>query len=256
MIKIEDIEGMGYFDFKASLGECLLHPGGTSSTIEVFSNAPIEVNDPILEIGCGTGFTTIKLLKAGLNLTSCDVNIKMINTTKENARKSGFVFFEPVHASATNLPFKGNSFKLILLEAVFGFIDEKEKAIDEFFRVLETGGYLCYVDMFYISQPDDRLIQQMNEIFKDSIKVITKSDLITLHQGFDLIYWNDYPMKDAIILPVEKIKENLVKTQKNLSNSEALILAEAINKKFWYYELIFRENRVHLRYHISIYRKK
>jgi ubiquinone/menaquinone biosynthesis C-methylase UbiE len=98
-----------------------------------------------LEIGAGTGYFTLNLLRAGLvgQATCSDISPGMLETLLLNAQSLGLtVRTEP--ADAERLPFADDSFDLVLGHAVLHHIPNLERAFVEFARVLAPGGTLLF----------------------------------------------------------------------------------------------------------------
>ncbi|MFX1328301.1 MAG: methyltransferase domain-containing protein [Promethearchaeota archaeon] len=115
-----------------------------------------EIKNPqILDVGCGTGRTAIKIAKAlknGGHLYGIDIYSKMaipgnaLDTVQNNARlenvehKTTFQY-----GSATDIPFEDNRFDIVNASSVLHEVHEKDgqdKALQELYRVLKPSGYL------------------------------------------------------------------------------------------------------------------
>ncbi len=98
-----------------------------------------------LEIGAGTGYFTLNLMRAGLigQATCSDISPGMLETLAANAARLGLqVRTEP--ADAERLPFADSSFDLVLGHAVLHHIPDLGRAFAEFERVLAPGGTLMF----------------------------------------------------------------------------------------------------------------
>jgi ubiquinone/menaquinone biosynthesis C-methylase UbiE len=98
-----------------------------------------------LEIGSGTGYFTLNLLRAGLigEATCSDISPGMLETLQANAARLGLeVHTEP--ADAERLPFADGSFDLVLGHAVLHHIPDLARAFVEFERVLAPGGTVLF----------------------------------------------------------------------------------------------------------------
>jgi SAM-dependent methyltransferase len=98
-----------------------------------------------LEIGAGTGYFTLNLLRAGVigEATCSDISPGMLATLAANAQRLGLeVRTEP--ADAERLPFADGSFDLVLGHAVLHHIPDLERAFTEFARVLAPGGTVMF----------------------------------------------------------------------------------------------------------------
>jgi SAM-dependent methyltransferase len=98
-----------------------------------------------LEIGAGTGYFTLNMLRAGLigEATCSDISVGMLVTLKDNATRLGLkVRTQP--ADAEQLPFADASFDLVFGHAVLHHIPDLERAFGEFARVLAPGGTIVF----------------------------------------------------------------------------------------------------------------
>jgi SAM-dependent methyltransferase len=98
-----------------------------------------------LEIGAGTGYFTLNLLRAGMiaEATCSDISPGMLTALRANAERLGLeVRTEQVDAE--RLPFADESFDLVLGHAVLHHIPDLERAFAEFARVLAPGGTVLF----------------------------------------------------------------------------------------------------------------
>jgi len=98
-----------------------------------------------LEIGAGTGYFTLNLLRAGLvgEATCSDISAGMLDTLAANARRLG-LHVRTETANAELLPFADESFDLVLGHAVLHHIPDLSRALAEFERVLAPGGTVLF----------------------------------------------------------------------------------------------------------------
>ena len=98
-----------------------------------------------LEIGAGTGYFTLNLLRAGLigEATCSDISPGMLATLQLNAQRLG-LDVKTVRVDAERLPFPDESFDLVLGHAVLHHIPDLERAFAEFERVLAPGGTVLF----------------------------------------------------------------------------------------------------------------
>ncbi len=98
-------------------------------------------NKRILDVGCGKGDWISFLNRTGLRtraLVGLDVSPKEVTVAKSrnSARNAGFL-----RATIEKLPFKKNSFDIIICNVVLPYVDQK-KAIEELSRVLDEDGVI------------------------------------------------------------------------------------------------------------------
>jgi ubiquinone/menaquinone biosynthesis C-methylase UbiE len=98
-----------------------------------------------LEIGSGTGYFTLNLLRAGVigEATCSDISPGMLETLQANASRLGLTV-DTQPADAERLPFADASFDLVLGHAVLHHIPDLQRAFAEFERVLAPGGVVLF----------------------------------------------------------------------------------------------------------------
>jgi SAM-dependent methyltransferase len=98
-----------------------------------------------LEIGAGTGYFTLNMLRAGLieQATCSDISPGMLSTLQANAKRLGLKV-KTKSADAERLPFADASFDLVFGHAVLHHIPDLERAFAEFARVLAPGGTIVF----------------------------------------------------------------------------------------------------------------
>jgi SAM-dependent methyltransferase len=98
-----------------------------------------------LEIGAGTGYFTLNLLRAGLisEATCSDISPGMLATLRANAERLGLEV-QTEQVDAEHLPFADESFDLVLGHAVLHHIPDLDRAFAEFERVLAPGGTVLF----------------------------------------------------------------------------------------------------------------
>jgi ubiquinone/menaquinone biosynthesis C-methylase UbiE len=98
-----------------------------------------------LEIGAGTGYFTLNMLRAGLigRATCSDISPGMLSALQANARRLELEV-DTVGVDAERLPFADSSFDLVFGHAVLHHIPDLVRAFDEFRRVLVPGGTVLF----------------------------------------------------------------------------------------------------------------
>jgi len=94
-------------------------------------------NKKILDAGCGSGRYTIHFTNKHANVFSVDSSEKMLKILKVESNNS-----KPIAGDIFNLPFKNDSFDLIISSQVLTHLHEYEKPLIEFKRILNSHGYI------------------------------------------------------------------------------------------------------------------
>jgi ubiquinone/menaquinone biosynthesis C-methylase UbiE len=98
-----------------------------------------------LEIGAGTGYFTLNLLRAGVieQGVATDISPGMLAALLASAEGLGLEV-KTVRCEATELPFPDDSFDLVFGHAVLHHLPDLEAAFAEFGRVLRPGGRIAF----------------------------------------------------------------------------------------------------------------
>ena len=98
-----------------------------------------------LEIGAGTGYFSLNLLRQGIlsEATCTDVSPGMLEALSASAERL-HLDVETVVCDAESLPFPSGSFDVVFGHAVLHHIPDLERAFSEFRRVLKPGGMIAF----------------------------------------------------------------------------------------------------------------
>ena len=101
-----------------------------------------------LEIGCGLGYFSERAVGLGAEVTGLDIGEKLIEKVKQRVPKGKFFV-----ASASNLPFRNESFDVVLCTEVIEHVDKQKAALSEMLRVLKRRGVLAITTPNRIFKP-------------------------------------------------------------------------------------------------------
>lgn len=91
-----------------------------------------------LEVGCGTGHWTDFFINKGFEITGIDISKNMIDIAqKKNLKDAKFEII-----NIEDAPYPDNSFDNIFAITSLEFVDNRQKAIEQIYRILKPGGYL------------------------------------------------------------------------------------------------------------------
>jgi ubiquinone/menaquinone biosynthesis C-methylase UbiE len=128
-----------HYGLVAEYWAALNHGGPEIDYYEKF----VEIGQPALDAGCGTGRLLLPWLRAGLDVDGCDVSSDMIALCREHARREGLeptLLVQPLHELEPP-----RSYRTVVACGVFGIGSTRaqdQEALCRFHRVLEPGGTL------------------------------------------------------------------------------------------------------------------
>jgi ubiquinone/menaquinone biosynthesis C-methylase UbiE len=98
-----------------------------------------------LEVGAGTGYFTLNLLRWGAveEAVATDISTGMLGQLHASARRLG-LDVETARCEAADLPFPDDSFDFVLGHAVLHHLPDLEAGFREFRRVLRPGGRIAF----------------------------------------------------------------------------------------------------------------
>jgi SAM-dependent methyltransferase len=123
--------------------DSLVYRDRRSMVLAMARRLGLPVESPILEIGCGAGYTSVALAEDGYTVQAVDSVEAMITQTRQHADDAHvesrvITSIRDVH----DLGFPDGMFSLVLKVGVAPWVHSLDKALLEVARVLRPGGYL------------------------------------------------------------------------------------------------------------------
>ncbi|WPX08535.1 class I SAM-dependent methyltransferase [Anaerocellum danielii] len=146
-----------YFDLLADKWDSIVHHD-PQKVKRIIETAGLKEGDTVLDVGCGTGVLEDYLLKEvgkSGKIIAVDISEKMIEKAKEKFKHASNITF--LCADVVSLEFE-EYFDVVFCYSVFPHIDDKEKAIKKFAKMLKKTGKLV------IAHSQSR--QAINELHK------------------------------------------------------------------------------------------
>lgn len=146
---------------------------------------PYEMKDfsnyLILDLGCGTGFSTETLVDLGFNAVGIDILMDMLE--KAHYKKQLFDnknIFELLLASIVKLPFKPSTFHHVISVSAYNFITYKKKTLSEIKETLNsTASYLNK-----LLKKDGRLVIEFYPTNEKELNLFSSSFIRNNFDGF------------------------------------------------------------------------
>ncbi|MFZ5617894.1 MAG: class I SAM-dependent methyltransferase [Pseudomonadota bacterium] len=95
----------------------------------------------VLDVGCGDGFFTIAIAKAGGVVIGVDTDDEMLSAAKANASSEG-VSVDFKRADACALPFHDATFDVVVAASLLCLVRDRDAVLAEMARVLKPNGRL------------------------------------------------------------------------------------------------------------------
>jgi len=143
-----------FFDFAAQVG-LTKHIGGVKATQKLAELCHIGKDSYVLDVGCGAGITACLLAKRyGCRVMGVDIREGMVERSRQWVKKAGLSHkVEFKVADAQELPFANDQFDVVMTESVTVFPPDKQKAVDEYARVVKPGGFVGLNESTWINYP-------------------------------------------------------------------------------------------------------
>lgn len=187
-MSIFDVEAKTYDSWYSTKMGAYVDEVETDCAFKLF---PIKEGMQVLDVGCGTGNFSIKLAEKGCKVVGIDMSTEMLKIAKEKARCRN-LNIEFYKMDVLDLKFQDEYFDGVFSMAVFEFIQNPDRAIDEMFRVLRKDGHLLIGTINRDSRWGQMYLTeefQKNSVFKyanfktvEEIKNLKKDYLVKVRQ--------------------------------------------------------------------------
>ena len=144
--------------------------------------AGVKDGDTVLDIGCGTGFLSLKFVDAvECKLTAIDLSEEMLAVFRDKLNRmndKGYDFLDLIElkpGNAVNLPFKDETFDIVASSAVMHHVTpgEKPTALKEIYRVLKPGGKFLLGELNFDTSGDHNDIKRLERLMGNFTTLFT-----------------------------------------------------------------------------------
>lgn len=104
----------------------------------------VQKNEKILDFGCGSGYLTVELFRAGGKICGLDIN----RMPTHNALKDCYDVDIAIVSSGIKSPYESNSFDKIIVSEVLSMIPNPQDFLIELNRILKRDGELFIINGF------------------------------------------------------------------------------------------------------------
>lgn len=182
------------YDNINNLLSCFTHKIVKKAAVKSLNISP---GSKVLDLCCGTGDigAIIKKFHPDCDVIGVDFSEQMLNIAQKNNKTITYRL-----ADATSLPFEKNSFDYVVIGFGLRNIPQKNRAIEEIYRVLKTNGKFLHLDFGKHNIPAriyDNLMLFITKVFLKNTKpfkylVISKRNFLEPEELIDLFKFNKF----------------------------------------------------------------
>jgi ubiquinone/menaquinone biosynthesis C-methylase UbiE len=129
-----------------------IHVGGESETEALASRAGITSESRVLDVCSALGAPARQLAsRYGCTVIGLDATEKMVDMAEQQTQSAGLsdrVSFQL--GNALDMPFKEDSFTVVWGQDAWCYVSDKDRLVEEAFRVLEPGGTIAFTDWLQV----------------------------------------------------------------------------------------------------------
>ena len=253
----EDIKKMSYNEIIGLVRETNRTPGGINTIRKVSERLLLNSSSKLLDIGTSTGHSALefgRLLKC--EVTGIDINEMSIETAKSRVAKFKLDKVKFIKQDATKMDFNNETFDVVFAGNVTSLVSDRNKALQEYWRVLKPSGYLVAVPMYYIQEPSEKLVSDVRKAIQVNIDVNYKNDWkeFFVREEDEIIDEIDYKFIKCADKEIEDFCNQILNREhlKELKDEAR----KTLEKCYIEYMHLFNENLSNMGYTIFIIRKK
>lgn len=166
------------------------------------TRAHLRRSDKILEIGCGTGTTALRLAPEVAEMTASDISSKMVDIARDKAKAQGVDNVEFVSAGAHEQGVMARQYDAILAFNLLHLVDDLPGLLTQIHQALKPGGLFisktfCVPDGFSPKVALIRAILPLMQLIKQAPSVqfwrVQELDELILNAGFSAVEQGAYP---------------------------------------------------------------
>lgn len=239
----------------ARLGKKRLRPGGVEATNWLIENASFNENLKVLEVACNMGTTLIEIVKKyNCEVTGVDAKKEVLDIAKENIKKENIENkVKLINADARVLPFDDESFDIVINEAMLTMLNntDKQKAMNEYYRVLKKGGLLLTHDI-NLRNEDPEILKRLRLAINISATPLKEETWVKMlkEAGFSEIKTKTNPMT---LMSEEGMKKD--EGEKGMQDILEKAKKDPNFAQFMEMKEFFKKNRENM-YYIAVVSKK
>ncbi|MEX1310290.1 MAG: class I SAM-dependent methyltransferase [Candidatus Sulfomarinibacteraceae bacterium] len=162
-----------FLDLLAERGAGSLHARGRTATRVLLGQAPDSVAGSVLEIGCGTGETTVQMVRLADRVVAVDVSFLMLEAARNRSRfcaADRSIDLVRV-AGGHGLPFSDGAFGLIVIESVLAIQtpETRQRILGEIRRLIRPRGRVLINETVWLASTPRPEAERINRRSKERV---------------------------------------------------------------------------------------
>ncbi|MBH1937796.1 methyltransferase domain-containing protein [Streptomyces sp. AV19] len=159
---------IGYVDLVSLVGETNRCPGGKRAISRLAQTLHVGPHHRVLEVGSNTGFTSIELAAIiGCRTDGVEINAAAVEEARRSAAALPARIAERVSfhvGDVRKLPWAEETFDVVVCGGALGFVEDRESAFSEIWRVLRPLGMVSITHLYYRSTPSASLLDRLADV--------------------------------------------------------------------------------------------
>lgn len=145
---------LDYLDLQALIGVSK-HNGGSEATDALLDMCHVAGPLDVLYVGSGVGVGPVRIAgRRGCRVVAVDVDPRMIHWSRVRVDKAELASRIRLGvADIRSLPHPDGTFDAVIIESVFGFLEDKAAALAECVRVTKPGGWVGANEACWLTRP-------------------------------------------------------------------------------------------------------
>jgi ubiquinone/menaquinone biosynthesis C-methylase UbiE len=220
-----------YLDLLAEIGYAR-HIGGRSATDRLLEKVGIGRDSKVLDVGCGLGKTSCRLAQeTGCSVVGVDIMPRMVEAARKTAAKTGVGHLTRfMEGDARRLPFEDDAFDVVMVESVTVFVEDVEKALGEYYRLVRPGGAVCDNEVCITRASREALKDDMEDLEAIFTAFSSRTDRgILTFEDWQELYQARFPSVDAAHYVADPQAEQMAK------KGDGLTALKSVGKSMYLY---------------------